>query len=89
MRQALVYPGEDGLWVAESPSLPGCFSQGESREQAITNIREAIEGCILALQDDGSKVLSFPGFHQLFFLGDCKRELLAFGQLYNIETRVV
>jgi hypothetical protein len=39
--------------------------------------------------DGGSKVLSFPGFHQLFFLGDCKRELLAFGQLYNIETRVV
>jgi predicted RNase H-like HicB family nuclease len=52
MRQAFVYPGEDGLWVAECPSLPNCFSQGESREQAITNIHEAIEGYILALQDD-------------------------------------
>ena len=52
MRQVIVYPGEDGFWVAECPSLPGCVSQGESREQAIENIREAIVGYILALQDD-------------------------------------
>ena len=52
MRQVLLHPGEDGFWVAECPSLPGCVSQGESREQAIQNIREAIEGYILALQDD-------------------------------------
>lgn len=38
--------------VAECPSLPGCVSQGESRDQAIANIREAIEGYILALQED-------------------------------------
>jgi predicted RNase H-like HicB family nuclease len=52
MRQVIVYPGEDGFWVVECPSLPGCVSQGESREQAIQNIREAIEGYILALHDD-------------------------------------
>jgi predicted RNase H-like HicB family nuclease len=52
MRQAIVYPGEDAFWVAECPSLPGCVSQGETREQAIINIREAIEGYILALQED-------------------------------------
>ncbi len=52
MRQVIVYPGEDGFWVAECPSLPGCVSQGESREQAIVNIREAIEGYILVLQED-------------------------------------
>ena len=52
MRQALIYPGEDGLWVAECPSLPGCISQGKNREEAVTNIREAIEGYIRALQDD-------------------------------------
>jgi predicted RNase H-like HicB family nuclease len=56
MRQALVYPGEDGFWVAECPSLPGCISQGETREQAIVNIREAIEGYVLALKDDGLPV---------------------------------
>ena len=52
MRQAIIYPGEDGFWVAECPSLPGCVSQGETRDEAILNIREAIEGYILALQDD-------------------------------------
>ena len=52
MRQAIIYPGEDGFWGAECPSLPGCISQGETRDQAIANIREAIEGYVLALQDD-------------------------------------
>jgi predicted RNase H-like HicB family nuclease len=56
MRQVVIYPGEDGLWVAECPSLHGCVSQGESREQAIENIREAIQGYVLALQDDGLPV---------------------------------
>ena len=56
MRQVIIYPGDDGFWVAECPSLPGCFSQGESRESAIMNIREAIEGYVLALQDDGMDV---------------------------------
>ncbi len=52
MRQAIIYPGDDGFWVAECPSLPGCVSQGETREAAIANIREAIEGYVLALEDD-------------------------------------
>lgn len=56
MRQAIIYPGEDGFWVAECPSLPGCVSQGESRESAIANIREAIAGYVLALQEDGLPV---------------------------------
>lgn len=30
MRQVLIYRGEDGFWVAECPSLPGCVSQGEN-----------------------------------------------------------
>jgi predicted RNase H-like HicB family nuclease len=56
MRQVIVYPGEDGFWVAECPSLPGCISQGESREDAITNIREAIEGYVLCLKEDNLPV---------------------------------
>ena len=43
MRQVLIYPGEDGFWVAECPSLAGCISQGETKEEAIRNIQEAIE----------------------------------------------
>ena len=56
MREVIVYPGEDGFWVAECPSLPGCISQGETRESAIKNIKEAIEGYILVLQEDGLPV---------------------------------
>jgi predicted RNase H-like HicB family nuclease len=56
MRQVIIYSGEDGFWVAECPSLQGCVSQGESREVAVTNIREAIQGYVLALKDDGLPV---------------------------------
>ena len=52
MRQVIIYPGEDGYWVAECPSLPGCISQGKSKEEAILNIREAIDGYVSALEDD-------------------------------------
>ena len=56
MRQVLMYPGEDGYWVVECPSLPGCISQGESREEAINNIRDAIGEYIKSLEDDGMPV---------------------------------
>jgi len=52
MRQTLIYRGEDGFWVAECPSLPGCISQGHTREEAIQNIREAIDLYIEALEED-------------------------------------
>ncbi len=52
MRQVIIYPGEDDFWVAECPSLPGCISQGRTREEAIENIREAIQGYIVTLEDD-------------------------------------
>jgi predicted RNase H-like HicB family nuclease len=56
MRQVVIYPGEDGYWVAECPSLPGCVSQGKTKEEAIINIKEAIEGYIKALEDDNIPV---------------------------------
>ena len=56
MRQALVYHGEDGLWIAECPSLPGCIAQGETREEAIADIRVAIEDYIAVLREDGIPV---------------------------------
>lgn len=37
---------EDGVWVAECPSIPGCVSQGKTREEALDNIREAIALCM-------------------------------------------
>ena len=56
MRQVVLHPGEDGFWVAECPSLPGCISQGETKEAAIANIKEAITEYIAALKDDGLPV---------------------------------
>ena len=56
MRQIIIKPGEDGFWLAECPSLPGCISQGKSKKNAIQNIREAIEGYIETLQEDGQPV---------------------------------
>ena len=40
--RVLIEQDEDGVFVAEVPSLPGCISQGETRERAVENIREAI-----------------------------------------------
>lgn len=51
-----MYPGEDGLWVVECPSLPGCISQGKTKEEAIINIKEAIKGYIAALEEDNLPV---------------------------------
>jgi len=56
MRQVIVYPGEDGYWVAECPSLAGCISQGSTREEAVSNIREAIAGYVAALREDNLPV---------------------------------
>ena len=56
MRQAIIYPGEDGFWVAECLSLPGCISQGETKKKVIQNIREAIDGYIAVLKEDGLPV---------------------------------
>ena len=52
MRQAVVYKGEDGQWVAECLSLPGCISQGMSRQEAIDNIKEAIRLYVAGLEED-------------------------------------
>lgn len=56
MRQVVIYPGEDGYWVAECLSLPGCISQGQTKEEAVANIKEAIQAYIAALRDDGLPV---------------------------------
>jgi predicted RNase H-like HicB family nuclease len=37
---------EDGVWIAECPSIPGCASQGETRDEAAENIRDAIRLCL-------------------------------------------
>ena len=44
---------EDGIWIAECPSIPGCVSQGSSREEALSNIRQAIALCLEVRAESG------------------------------------
>jgi predicted RNase H-like HicB family nuclease len=46
----LIEQDEDGIFVAECPSLPGCISQGKSRKEALSNIQDAIKGYLESLE---------------------------------------
>lgn len=54
--RVLIEPDEDGVFVAEAPSLPGCISQGKTREEALANIKEAIVAYLESLQKHGEPV---------------------------------
>jgi len=56
MRAVVLFHGEDGYWVAECPSLPGCVSQGTTKAEAIANVREAIEGWIETMRAHGQPI---------------------------------
>ncbi len=55
-RKVLLFQDEDGYFVVEVPSLPGCLSQGKTREEALENIKEAIDLHIEVLQERGEPV---------------------------------
>jgi len=44
---------EDGVWIAECPSIPGCVSQGATHDEALANIREAIAACLEVRSERG------------------------------------
>ncbi|MCD6142276.1 type II toxin-antitoxin system HicB family antitoxin [Candidatus Bipolaricaulota bacterium] len=46
----IIEQDEDGMYIAECPTLPGCISQGKTREEALVNIRDAIKGYLESLQ---------------------------------------
>jgi antitoxin HicB len=48
--RVIIEPDEDGVFVAECPSLPGCISQGRSREETLININDAIKGYLESLR---------------------------------------
>lgn len=59
-RKVLLYSGEDGYFVVEVPSLPGCISQGKTRNEALINIEEAIDLYIEALESRGESTPDDP-----------------------------
>lgn len=51
--RVIIEPDEDGVFVAECPSLPGCISQGKTRPEAVANIKDAIAGYLASLAKHG------------------------------------
>jgi predicted RNase H-like HicB family nuclease len=56
--KVLVRAGEDGYWVASAVNLPGCISQGRTRDEALANIREAIDLYLEELREAGDEIPS-------------------------------
>ena len=56
---------EDGFIVASCPALPGCHSQGRNREEALTNIKEAIEGVIVSMRKHGEALPSESDLYEI------------------------
>ncbi len=55
---------EDGMWVAECPVIPGCVSQGRTKEEALANIKEAIQLCLEVRAERGLPLtLEMPHHH--------------------------
>jgi predicted RNase H-like HicB family nuclease len=54
--RVLIEQDEDGVFVAEVPSLPGCVSQGGTREEAVSNVREALALYLESLEEHGDPV---------------------------------
>ena len=48
-----LYQDEDGVWIAECLSIPGCVRQGQTKEEAVANIKEAIRLCLQARAERG------------------------------------
>ena len=54
--RVVVEPDEDGVFVAECPALSGCVSQGKTRDEALANLRDAIQGYLFSLEKHGEPV---------------------------------
>lgn len=48
-----IYQDEDGIYIAECPSIPGCVSQGETEQEAERNIQDAIRECLEVRAEKG------------------------------------
>ena len=51
---------EDGVWIAECPAIPGCVSQGRTREEALGNVKEAIAACLEVRAESGMPLTDEP-----------------------------
>lgn len=64
--RVVIEQDEDGVFVAEAPSLPGCVSQGRTREEVVANVKEAIAAYLESLEAHGEPIpppISEEGIH--------------------------
>ena len=61
-----LYQDEDKVWIAECPAIPGCVSQGGTEEEAMSNVKDAIEACL-----EVRKELGMPPVvqHRIVYVG--------------------
>jgi len=56
MRQVVIYPGEDGQWIGEVPSLPGCCTQGATKAEVLELVKDAIAAWLEAAKTIGRDI---------------------------------
>jgi len=56
--RVLIEQDEDGVFIASCPTFPGCVSDGPTREQAVVNIKDALEGYLTSLVKSGDPLPS-------------------------------
>ena len=59
--KVVLQEAEEGGYIVSCPALPGCHSQGDSMEEALKNIKEAIVVCLESLAEERTKLLSYSG----------------------------
>ncbi len=59
--KVIIQEAEEGGYIVSCPALPGCHSQGETIEEALENIKEAIIGCLESLAEERLKQLKEKG----------------------------
>lgn len=69
--KVIIEQDEDGIFVASVPAIPGCHTQGQTYEEALKNVREAIDVCLEEARDNISyrAQISWPEEHSSRFLG--------------------
>jgi predicted RNase H-like HicB family nuclease len=59
--KVVLQEAEEGGYIVSCPALPGCHSQGDSAEEALKNIKEAIAACLESLAEERTKLMGSSG----------------------------
>jgi predicted RNase H-like HicB family nuclease len=85
----ILEPEEDGGYAVICPAIPGCISQGDSLDEALLNIRAAIEDCLAVRREDGLELPAETPELIAAEIEECLKDRAEEGLPLTIETRVV